>query len=741
MGNTSGNNGALLAYQRAAAESVARELCERSRAVVVAPPRTGKLLIVASALETRPRRETLVLTPSVEAFQRRLSRLPEPLRSHMSEGRIVAYARVASMDEGPLRRLWKSRIILDSFQRCGSERWGEAVRKLIDDPRGAEVIGISAYSIRPSDDGRDMVRELFGGRYAFHMELTDAWTSPDVPLEPPTFVEAFLSWDDDLAGLRSRASGVVSAAARKKVQEGLAELEAALDHLGRSDGEVLEHIPRADGHYVVFCSRVADVDPVRDRLVGWLGTVNGRVVSYQATYDIGFEQARKAISAYSANHSDALKLLFVIDKLRDWGEVPCDGAFCFRRTRSVNVLAGQIAQASRLAGSGESVFVDLAGNLESAGVWEGRKRGGREEDGTTKALLDYVSGHIVITERSMRATELLRKMDALLSGCGAKSGGPAPTGSKWSREEDIALTNHYISYGLKWDGWGKVLPGRSIREIEKRAFILNVKFGMPARWSDQDDKNLREHYQTRGSEWEGWLQILPGKTRAQISTRASQLELIEPFVARESGAHANSNGNAATDKRGSKAGAKTEQVRHQAKSGWTKEAEQMFEYLYGPDAPQTPASSSSKDASKKEIKRFAVWARGLRPKQLEWLDDAVRNLYPMLGREWEGWKLLIPSAGPVAIRSRARTLKVRDEWHRILKQAKRLGWNEAECAILRAEYTLYSEDSGYWNTKLPNRSSAEVSEMARQLHLPSWQDVLSIAEKGIQLGVKDIGLL
>lgn len=732
VGLTVKSNGSLLSYQRAAAEKIARELCERGRAAVVAPPRTGKLVMVAAALEARPRCGLLVLTPSVEAFQRRIRRLPEPLRSHMSEGRVVAYARVASMDEAALGRLWRPLIVLDSFQRCGSERWGEAARRLVDDPRGAGVIGISAYSLRPSDGGRDMVREFFGGRYAFRMELPEAWASPEVPLEPPTFVEALLSWDDDLAGMRSRASGIASPSARRMARERLTELEAALSHLGRSDGEVVKHVPRADGHYVVYCSRVADVARVRGVLTGWLKTVNGRISSYQATYDVGAERAREAIAAYAGDRSGALKLLFVIDKLRDWGEVPCDGAFCFRRTRSVNVLAGQVAQASRLAGSGESVFVDLAGNLESAGVWEGRGPGLRERDGAAKSLLDYVSGHIVVTERTMRAVELLRRMDALLSGYGVKSIIPAPAERAWSREEDAVLADYYISHGLRWDGWEKALPNRSRKEIERRAFVLGVKFGMPARWSAQDDKTLRRFYPKYGAEWGGWQDCLPRKTTKQIRQRALQLGLSVPPSCKGPGVSGGS-------REHSEKGSGNHRAERQTRMGWTRETEEMFEYLYGKTAPRDLEPLGTKKASEREIKRFEVWKRGLRLEQLEWLDGAIRRLYPILGAKWEGWQLLVPNATPAAIKSRARILGVRDEWQRVLRSAKGLGWSGAECEILRAEYTLRSGDDGFWEARLLNRSDEEVPEMARKLHIPSWQDVLSIAREGTSVGVMGAG--
>lgn len=44
----------------------------------------------------------------------------------------------------------------------------------------------------------------------------------------------------------------------------------------------------------------------------------------------------------------------------------------------------------------------------------------------------------------------------------------------WSREDDDALRLHYPLYGPSWDGWEEVLPGRTTSAISSRAKLLGI---------------------------------------------------------------------------------------------------------------------------------------------------------------------------------------------------------------------------------------------------------------------------
>lgn len=48
-------------------------------------------------------------------------------------------------------------------------------------------------------------------------------------------------------------------------------------------------------------------------------------------------------------------------------------------------------------------------------------------------------------------------------------------GAAWSDVEDDAIRTFYPSHGMMWEGWDEVLPGRTTYSIQNRARRLGVK--------------------------------------------------------------------------------------------------------------------------------------------------------------------------------------------------------------------------------------------------------------------------
>ena len=65
-------------------------------------------------------------------------------------------------------------IIMDEFHRAGAEHWGERVQKLLVLCPDAKLLGLTATNIRYLDNNRDMAEELFDGRIASEMTLSEA---------------------------------------------------------------------------------------------------------------------------------------------------------------------------------------------------------------------------------------------------------------------------------------------------------------------------------------------------------------------------------------------------------------------------------------------------------------------------------------------------------------------------------------------------------------------------------------
>ena len=65
-------------------------------------------------------------------------------------------------------------IIMDEFHRAGAEHWGEKVQKLLALCPDAKLRGLTATNVRYLDNNRDMAGELFDGRIASEMTLSEA---------------------------------------------------------------------------------------------------------------------------------------------------------------------------------------------------------------------------------------------------------------------------------------------------------------------------------------------------------------------------------------------------------------------------------------------------------------------------------------------------------------------------------------------------------------------------------------
>lgn len=96
--------------------------------------------------------------------------------------------------------------------------------------------------------------------------------------------------------------------------------------------------------------------------------------------------------------------------------------------------------------------------------------------------------------------------------------------SEWTPVEDRMLAKHFRKHGSVWDGWARVLPGRSRNSIAARANRLGLEWPRPRRnWTDLEDEVIVRYYPEHGLSWDGWGELLPGRTAQAISARASKI--------------------------------------------------------------------------------------------------------------------------------------------------------------------------------------------------------------------------
>jgi hypothetical protein len=120
------------------------------------------------------------------------------------------------------------------------------------------------------------------------------------------------------------------------------------------------------------------------------------------------------------------------------------------------------------------------------------------------------------------------------------------TRQKWTHDELAILTAHYAKMGPSWEGWADLLPRRSKVSIEHAAKRLHItKYraspmghmpdakNIPATrgsWTEEELRILDREYPSHGHDWDGWSELLPGRSTAQIRLVATQRSWCRPWT-------------------------------------------------------------------------------------------------------------------------------------------------------------------------------------------------------------------
>ena len=232
-------------------------------------------------------------------------------------------------------------IIIDEFHRAGARQWESRVKHLLADNPTAKVVGFSATPTRM--DGRDM-RELFNNNVASEMQLSEAISNTLLPL--PVYWIGMIEFDEE----KKRGKQNYTRIARRHLEAGTGLREAFQEALTAENA--------TKGKFIIFCRTIQNIRTLKRLSADWFGWAD-EVHSYEMHI-----KDRYGYSSFASDHSDCLRLLFVVDMLTEGVHLDdLDGVIMLRPTESERIFFQQLGRALAVSTKREHPLIfDIASN-------------------------------------------------------------------------------------------------------------------------------------------------------------------------------------------------------------------------------------------------------------------------------------------------------------------------------------------------------------------------------------------
>ena len=332
------------------------------KAAVIHPTGTGKSYIGFELAQEHSHSRVLWLTPSEYIVRTQLENLLRTSGWQPDNITFLTYAKLMSLDEPAIKALRPGWIVLDEFHRCGAEKWGEGVQRLLQAWPGVPLLGLSATNLRYLDNQRDMAQELFEGNIASQMNLGEAIVRGILPA--PLYVASVYGYRRQLEVWQGRLQKIADPNRREQGEKYLEALRRALEKSQGLKEIFARYIPARAGKYLCFCSGREQMKEMIRASRDWFSSVDPAPHLYRVYSED--PDASEDFRAFKEDESDHLKLLFCIDMLNEGIHVSdIDGVVMFRPTVSPVIYKQQLGRALAAGSKKTPVVFDVVNNFES----------------------------------------------------------------------------------------------------------------------------------------------------------------------------------------------------------------------------------------------------------------------------------------------------------------------------------------------------------------------------------------
>ena len=373
---------------------VKEKLKKERYAAVIQPTGTGKSYIALKLIEETDGNSVYVapsnliinqIKETIEEARKRGELIQEEYEKY-KKIKFITYSKL--MNEKFEEKDQYSLIILDEFHRCGAPEWQKGVKRLLENNKGARVLGLTATPIRATD-GKDMAKELFLGNVASEMYLEEAVARGII--NPGIYINAMYSF----TGIINEMENKVEKIQNKDLKEELRKkIKIAKDLVGKTEGfkEIIrkyigKESGKSTGKYIVFCKNIKDMHKKMIEIKTILEDEEN--LKLYAISSRKRESLNEKTLEDFKKSEEGINLLFAVDKLNEGIHIDgIDGVIMLRQTESPIIYMQQLGRALSVGNKGTPLVLDLVNNIENSNyiyrfvkrVQEVRKKESRNDD-------------------------------------------------------------------------------------------------------------------------------------------------------------------------------------------------------------------------------------------------------------------------------------------------------------------------------------------------------------------------
>ena len=329
---------------------------------------TGKSYIILQLLFDYIKEDKIILAPTNEILDRLKTLAPWSVK----KCKFYTYSKFSSLYfKGKLNDLKIKLIVLDELHRAGAEKWGQAVKYILNENKEAKVVGLSATPIRFLDDNRDMIKELLHGNSTTPLGLSDAIVRRILPM--PVYVSAMYNLDIEIdKKLKLMKKLNISKSDKEEYINELNLYKKLWERENNIENIIKKHLPKGKRlKFIVFCENNKHLKEMKEVVVQWFENILScemKVSCYTVTSEKS--NSKEILEAFErVNDENQVKLLFAISKLNEGIHIKdISGIIMLRNTKSPSIYYQQLGRCLSSDYEGDSPvvfdFVDNIDNLE-----------------------------------------------------------------------------------------------------------------------------------------------------------------------------------------------------------------------------------------------------------------------------------------------------------------------------------------------------------------------------------------